>query len=107
MISVQRQTRIVSLSLIATTTICLLIGLLIRVVSSHKISNADGYDWSLIMPYVGLLVGLLGSGLGLIVGAITTYLTRKSERRNIALYGYLLPAILPIPYMVTLLVLNP
>jgi hypothetical protein len=89
--SVQKQNRIISLSLIATPIICLLLGVLGRLASTHEL-NDDGADFSLILPHFGFIIGLAGSLIGLVIGALTASLTPKSNRHNYALYAYLLPA---------------
>jgi hypothetical protein len=101
----KQQTTIISLSLIAAPIVCLLLGVLGRTMSSHEL-NDDGADWSLVLSYVGLVVGLAGSLIGLVIVALTTFLTRKSGQSKHAIYGYLLPPSLAILFMCYVLTLN-
>ncbi|MEK7594070.1 MAG: hypothetical protein AAB436_00310 [Patescibacteria group bacterium] len=111
MTSKQQQNKIIYLSLIATPVICLLLGLMALLnsklyTSNHPLLNDDGSNWSILLPYIGVIYGLIGSVSGLVLGTITAHLMRRSKKQNYALYAYLLPAAVPIIYMFCLLVLG-
>ncbi len=101
----RQRSRVIYLFLVASPVICILIGLVAKAVSGHQL-NDDGTNWSLALPYLGFILGLIGSLIGLVVGTIIASLTRKSKSNNYALCGYLLPASLPILYMLYALALN-
>src|SRR4051812_27667378 len=86
---------------IAVPLICLLLGILDRSLSAHKL-NDDGADFSLLLPYIGLILGLVSVFFGAILGLLTAYIFRnhKDKNKNYSLYAFMLLPSLAILYMV-------
>ena len=101
----KQQFKVIHIFLFATPVICLLLGILGRAISDHEL-NDDGTDWSMVLPWLGFILGLTGSAIGLALGVLTAFLTQRSKLQSYVQYAYLLPASIAILYMLYILVLN-
>ena len=104
-IAVFKDDKLLVAALIATPLICLLLGVLARVLSPHTL-NDDGADWDRLYPYFSLTLGLIGSILGSVIGIVMTAILQKSKYRNYVVIGYLLPPSISILYILYIIILN-